>query len=44
MCTQSFRSGIYDAIREEVLVTLKEDYYQERLDKEIEKVKEKATK
>lgn len=40
--SQSFsRAGVYNAVRQDVLATLKEDYYQQRVDKEIQIVNQK---
>jgi hypothetical protein len=36
------RAGIYNTIRENVLNTLEEDYYQQRVDKEVHTVTEKV--
>ncbi|KAL7326488.1 hypothetical protein PS15p_208823 [Mucor circinelloides] len=35
------RAGVYNAVREDVLATLKGDYYQQRVDKEIQTVNQK---
>ncbi|CAO3638347.1 unnamed protein product [Mucor fragilis] len=35
------KAGVYNAVRQDVLTTLKEDYYQQRVDKEIQTVHQK---
>ncbi|GAN09679.1 hypothetical protein MAM1_0283c09211 [Mucor ambiguus] len=35
------KAGVYNAVRQDVLATLKEEYYQQRVDKEIQTVNQK---